>query len=62
MVSSPSNSGKTIPRPLRTQVLILTFPKGMKFPDIPLDAFHLCLVKTKAFYEIAYVGFSLFFG
>jgi len=34
---------------------------GMKFPDIPLDAFHLCTVKTKAIYEIVYVGLSLVF-
>jgi len=34
---------------------------GMKFPNVPLDAFRLCMVKTKPTYEVVYVGLSLFF-
>ena len=34
----------------------------MDFPDIPLDAFHLCVVKTKAVYEVGYAGFWFAFG
>lgn len=34
----------------------------MEFPNVPLDAFHLCIVKTEAFYEIGYPGFSFVFG
>jgi len=34
---------------------------GMEFPDVPLDAFHLCVVRTKAAYEVGYAGFSLVF-
>lgn len=41
---------------------MLTPPKGMKFPDIPLDAFQSCMVKSKAIYEIVYVGLLFLFG
>lgn len=34
---------------------------GMKFPELPLDAFRLCVVKTKTIYEIVYVGLSFIF-
>jgi hypothetical protein len=34
----------------------------MEFPNIPLDAFHLCMVKTKAVYEVGYAGLSFVFG
>lgn len=26
----------------------------MDFPDVPPDAFYLCVVKTKAVYEVGY--------
>jgi hypothetical protein len=34
----------------------------MEVPDIPLDAFNLCLVSTKAAYEVGYAGLSFVFG
>lgn len=34
----------------------------MEFPDIPLDAFRLCVLKAKAAYEVGYAGSSLVFG
>lgn len=34
----------------------------MDFPDVSLDAFHLCVVKTKAVYEVGYAGFWFAFG
>jgi len=34
---------------------------GMEFPDVPLDAFHLCMVRTKAAYEVGYAGLSFIF-
>lgn len=34
----------------------------MEFPDIPLDAFHLCVLRAKAAYEVGYAGLSLVFG
>ncbi|KAF9792268.1 hypothetical protein BJ322DRAFT_1028101 [Thelephora terrestris] len=44
-------------------VVMISSPSssGMTFPSIPLDEFRLCIVKTKAFYEIGYVGLSVFF-
>ena len=36
--------------------------EGMKFPDVPLDAFHPCMVKTKVIYEVSYACFSFIFG
>lgn len=62
MISSPSSSGGTVVGPLLAQALIPPPSKGMKLPNVPLDAFRLCMVKTKAIYEIVYVGLALFFG
>jgi hypothetical protein len=42
-------------------MLILSL-KGMVFPQVPLDAFRQCMVKTKASYEVGYAGLSFVFG
>lgn len=63
MISSPSNTGKAIAKSspaLRYEYS--SSPKGMVFPDIPLDAFNLCLLKAKVVYEVGYAGFSFVFG
>ena len=63
MISSPSNSGKVTVKPRLVLRCMCLFPaKGMEFPDIPLDAFNLCLLKAKASYEVGYASFSFVFG